>query len=159
LGVLQYWKFRYSLPMSKYRNYTENDIVSAVSNSTSIAEVLKLLNLAPVGGNYATIKKRIAQLGLDTSHFLGKAWMPTGWHFKPFGDLIHPHTIKKRLIEEQGHCCESCGLSAWLEKPIALEMDHIDGDRNNNVKDNLRLLCPNCHAQTKTWRRRKSALA
>jgi uncharacterized membrane protein len=40
---------------------------------------------------------------------------------------------------------------------IPLEMEHIDGDSKNNVRDNLKLLCPNCHAQTPTWRRRKTS--
>jgi hypothetical protein len=61
---------------------------------------------------------------------------------------------KKYLIGERGHKCESCNLSAWLNKPITLELDHIDGDTRNNVKDNLKLLCPNCHSMTSTWRGR-----
>jgi hypothetical protein len=144
--------------MSKYRNYTEQDISDAVSNSTSIAGVLRCLDLVPVGGNYATIKKRIIQLSLDTSHFLGGAWMPKGWHIKAFDNLTDPTAIKKRLIQERGHSCESCQLQQWLYSPIVLEMDHINGHRNDNERDNLRLLCPNCHSQTQTWRRRKSSL-
>jgi hypothetical protein len=58
------------------------------------------------------------------------------------------------LIEERGHRCESCELETWLGKEITLEMDHADGDRKNNVKENLRLLCPNCHSFTHTWRGR-----
>jgi hypothetical protein len=63
---------------------------------------------------------------------------------------------KAVLVKERGHQCESCKLQVWLEQPIMLEMDHIDGDSKNNVKANLKLLCPNCHAQTPTWRRRKN---
>jgi hypothetical protein len=64
---------------------------------------------------------------------------------------------KQVLLQERGHRCESCLLETWMEKPIPLEMEHVDGDSRNNVKDNLKLLCPNCHAQTPTWRRRKGA--
>ena len=60
---------------------------------------------------------------------------------------------KKVLILERGHICESCNLQMWLNKPITLELDHIDGDSFNNVKTNLKLLCPNCHSQTPTWKR------
>ena len=42
----------------------------------------------------------------------------------------------------------------WNEKSITLELDHIDGDRYNNNFDNLRILCPNCHSQTPTFRGR-----
>ena len=67
-----------------------------------------------------------------------------------------PH--KEVLIEERGHRCEECGLEEWMGKPITLELEHTDGDTKNNVKANLKLLCCNCHSQTITWRRRKSAV-
>jgi hypothetical protein len=143
--------------MSKYKNYTDEDICLAVKNSKSIAQVLRLLDLVPVGGNYQTIKQKIATLNLDTSHFTGQAWIPKGSHVKSFDKLTGIVAVKKRLIEERGHKCERCHLSSWNELPLALEMDHIDGNRQDNSRENLRLLCPNCHSQTKTWRRRKMA--
>lgn len=63
---------------------------------------------------------------------------------------------KPVVIREKGYSCEICGISSWLGESITLEMDHIDGDRKNNAIENLRLLCPNCHAQTPTWRGRNS---
>ena len=52
--------------------------------------------------------------------------------------------------------CTTCRLGPeWNGKPLTLELDHIDGDRLNNELSNLRLLCPNCHAQTETSNRRK----
>ena len=67
----------------------------------------------------------------------------------------HRESIKSKLIEERGHCCERCLLKEWLEKPITLELEHENGDRYDNQKQNLKLLCPNCHSYTPTWRRRK----
>lgn len=64
--------------------------------------------------------------------------------------------IKALLFEEQSGKCLHCDLDVWLDKPITLELDHIDGNSSNNVRENVRLLCPNCHAQTPTWRRAKS---
>jgi Zn finger protein HypA/HybF involved in hydrogenase expression len=61
---------------------------------------------------------------------------------------------KKVLIKERGYKCESCGLSEWLGEPIPLELEHCDGDNKNNVKDNLLIICPNCHAKTKFYRGR-----
>ena len=62
--------------------------------------------------------------------------------------------IKERLISEgYKKCeCEKCGLKKWNKKPIPLELEHIDGNGKNNLLNNLKLLCPNCHAQTKTYR-------
>lgn len=63
-------------------------------------------------------------------------------------------TRRKILLEEFGHKCFICYNSKWNNKPIPLELDHIDGYSENNTKENLRLICPNCHAQTKTYKGR-----
>jgi transposase-like protein len=47
--------------------------------------------------------------------------------------------------------CEECGLSEWREKPLSLELHHVNGDGLDNRLENLILLCPNCHSQTDTW--------
>lgn len=47
--------------------------------------------------------------------------------------------------------CSECKISDWNNKPLTLQIDHIDGDRNNNIINNVRWLCPNCHTQTQTW--------
>lgn len=57
--------------------------------------------------------------------------------------------LKKFLIETRGECCEECGqTSTHNNKPLVLQLDHIDGDSDNNYPNNIRLLCPNCHSQT-----------
>jgi hypothetical protein len=61
---------------------------------------------------------------------------------------------KKALIQERGYKCESCNLSEWLHDPIPLELEHKDGNNKNNIKQNLLLLCPNCHAKTEFYRGR-----
>lgn len=62
--------------------------------------------------------------------------------------------LKKRLLAEgiKQNVCEICGISIWQEKPINMELHHIDGDRTNHRLENLILLCPNCHSQTDTFR-------
>lgn len=74
-------------------------------------------------------------------------------NFKADFSLYGKGNHKGYLIFERGYKCEMCLISSWNNKPITLELDHIDGNNRNNVKTNLRLLCPNCHSQTPTWRR------
>lgn len=71
---------------------------------------------------------------------------------KPFEELKGPVAIRKRILELRGHYCSICENTVWMGQPIPLDMDHIDGDHTNNSEDNLRLICPNCHAQTPTYK-------
>lgn len=59
---------------------------------------------------------------------------------------------KREVFKEQGSCCLICGIKDWMGKKLTFELDHIDGDNTNNKRENLRVLCPNCHSQTDTWR-------
>ena len=61
---------------------------------------------------------------------------------------------KAVLLIERGHRCEECKLTSWNEQLIPLELEHSDGDNRNNTRENLKLLCCNCHALTPTWRGR-----
>ena len=72
----------------------------------------------------------------------------------------HPHyqtnKLRLRLIKEgiKDEKCEMCGIEDWMGKRLAFELDHIDGNSNNHLLNNLRILCPNCHSQTETYRAR-----
>lgn len=61
-------------------------------------------------------------------------------------------TLKRYLIDTRGYKCWECGITEWKNKPIGLELEHIDGNSDNNELDNLSLLCPNCHSQTSTYK-------
>lgn len=67
---------------------------------------------------------------------------------------MKPSFRKERIFLEQEGKCNKCHLDKWLEQLITLELEHKDGNTNNNSRDNLELLCPNCHAMTSTWRGR-----
>ena len=64
---------------------------------------------------------------------------------------IPPKVAKKWISENQNHKCLMCGIQEWNNKPITFQFDHIDGNPDNNTKDNIRMLCPNCHSQTDTF--------
>jgi 5-methylcytosine-specific restriction endonuclease McrA len=64
--------------------------------------------------------------------------------------------IKLRLLRAgllKNHCYE-CGLTDWLGEPLTVQIDHINGVRDDHRFQNLRMLCPNCHSQTETYGRR-----
>jgi len=63
-------------------------------------------------------------------------------------------TAKKYLKEMKDNKCEECGISMWQGHDLTLEIDHIDGNSYNNTLENLRLLCPNCHSLTNTYKGR-----
>jgi hypothetical protein len=63
-------------------------------------------------------------------------------------------SLKSRILYEQDCKCNRCGLKEWLGQDIPLELEHKDGNHHNNERDNLEILCPNCHALTDTWRGR-----
>jgi hypothetical protein len=67
------------------------------------------------------------------------------------GEITERVTIRKVLSKIRGYNCECCGLSDWQGKEITLQVDHIDGNAGNNIPDNLRLICPNCHSQTESF--------
>jgi hypothetical protein len=71
---------------------------------------------------------------------------------------VQSNKVRHRLLDEgiKEHKCECCGLTTWLDKPIPLELHHIDGDRTNNTLENFQLLCPNCHAFTDSYRGKNS---
>jgi 5-methylcytosine-specific restriction endonuclease McrA len=69
------------------------------------------------------------------------------------GEVKRTETLRKYLIENTGYFCVRCkNTGEWQGEKLSLEIDHIDGNRNNNVPSNLRFLCPNCHSLTPTWR-------
>jgi hypothetical protein len=63
-----------------------------------------------------------------------------------------PNWVKRYLNEKDGNGCKICGLVEHNHKPLVLECDHIDGNHTNNALSNLRMICPNCHSQTETYK-------
>jgi hypothetical protein len=141
--------------MRKYLNYTDEDIIKYAKEVKTLGALLRALGLRVAGGNYINMRLKLQQLSVDTSHWTGQGWSK-GQQKLDWSDYKRVGHLKKHLIKEKGHACEWCEKETWRGIPITLEVDHIDGNRTNNELDNLRLLCPNCHSQTDTWRGRKN---
>lgn len=145
--------------MKKY-DYNEDRIREAVTKSTTYTEVLEYLGIPSRGGNNATIKRIIDEMGLDVSHFTGRR-VNTVYHKDiPLDDYINggkkikSSKLLAKLIKAglKEHRCESCGIVDWNGNPIVLHLHHCDGNPDNNNLDNLQVLCPNCHSQTDNFK-------
>ncbi|CAL9559819.1 hypothetical protein SUDANB105_04598 [Streptomyces sp. enrichment culture] len=145
--------------------HSEERLRAVVADSHSIRDVVRRLGLDQVGGNQAHIARRIAALGIDTSHFTPpRGPSPRGGARRAglsMGTRDDGRVSGQRLRRELlrlGHeeRCAMCGTGPeWNGRPLTLEVDHVSGEWWDNRPDNLRLLCPNCHAVTDTYRGRK----
>lgn len=157
-------------PKLNVRSWTDKQLEDAYNSSRSVAQVLGKLKLSLAGGNYRTIELRAKELNLSLgAEAYGQAWSKgSRRQNKSLEDMLanpkaQSHYIKLRLIKDEilEAKCSKCGLTEWLGEPAPLELDHINGIHADNRLENLRILCPNCHAQTQTYsgkNRRKQAL-
>ena len=136
---------------------TDEQIIEACKTEMSMSRSCAKLKM-----NYHTFRKRAMNLGVFFVNKSGKGIKKSKENGNVKFDLQdilngkHPHysshKIRIRLIEERikEDKCESCGISnIWNNKPLSMQLDHKDGDHCNHNLDNLQILCPNCHTQTK----------
>ncbi|MFJ4436836.1 HNH endonuclease [Streptomyces sp. NPDC088923] len=145
----------------------EAEVREAVARCTSYADVARALRLPLGGTTHRRVRGAIDRLGLDTSHFTRRPWAaPCPAPASPRAALlrVHPPTAT-RISRDRLHpalqalgrpyACARCGNAGhWDGEPLVLHIDHVNGDWHDNRADNLRYLCPNCHALTETWGRR-----
>jgi len=141
--------------------YTFEVLSEAVANSTSFAGVIRHLGLRQAGGTQTNIIRRVKIFGIDISHFTGSGHTKGKHAYNrltakdilvalPEGAARTKSKHLRRALAEVGVPlkCSLCPIGTeWNGLPITLEIDHIDGDWLNNLQDNVRFLCPNCHSQ------------
>jgi len=137
----------------------ESDLRNAVRGSRSVAGTIRLLGRASVGSNYRAVKREIARLKLDTSHWCGGS--PTACPRIYTAEMalvqngpLPRHRLRQVILRENilPYDCGICGMTPeWNGRPLVLRLDHKNGERNDDRRENLRFLCPNCDSQTPTF--------
>lgn len=146
--------------------YSDEEFVEIVKKCKTMAYAAKQVGMA-----YTSFIRRAKKLncynpnpskkGIKCSEVYGhnSLYIPTEDILAGKYPYYETYKLKLRLINE-GYFKDECSICGWHEKmPGAkytpCELDHIDGNPTNHALSNLRILCPNCHSLTKTYRFRR----
>jgi 5-methylcytosine-specific restriction endonuclease McrA len=137
---------------------TDDEIINAAKSAKTMKDAA-----AGLGLSFTTFARKAKRLGCyypnQGSKGIHKPWLSE--RAIPLNEILdgkHPHVqsykLKHKLYKEslKLNKCEICNIDEWNGKKIECELDHIDGNKTNHNLDNLRILCPNCHSQTDTFR-------
>jgi len=135
----------------------DEEIIKACESELTMSRAASKLKI-----HFNTLKRRAILLGVYKPNQSGKGTNKRHNGSKlPLEEILnglHPHyqtnKLRHRLIKEgiKEEKCEVCGITEWSDKKLSFELDHIDGDRTNHRLENIRIICPNCHSQTETYR-------
>ncbi len=122
----------------------------------SMAEAARSINVP-----FTSFARYAKQWNIYKPNQSGKGLLKSKEYIIPLEEILlglHPtfqsNKLRIRLLDQniKSYMCESCLNTTWKNKPIPLELHHINGIANDHRKENLELLCPNCHAFTDTYR-------
>ena len=134
----------------------DEKIIEACTTSLTMAIACNKVEMP-----FSSFKRRAQSLGVYIPNQGGKG---TYRPLKSLQDVfdgkygMKPSHLKYRLILEgyKKYECEDCGIGdEYNGKALVHELEHINGNNKDNRLENIKILCPNCHSQTPTFRGRK----
>ena len=145
---------------------SKEEFKNLITTSKSIREVLNKAGYKNTSGAmHKKIKERVEKDNLNIDHMVSRFGSSDGKTIPMEQILIESSAyqnisrLKIRLVNENilEYKCVGCGNEGeWLGIPITLQLDHINGVRDDHRIENLRFMCPNCHSQTETFGGRNS---
>lgn len=136
------------------RNFTKEQIAEAVNSTHSVAEAVRYLSCSR-----DTLVRNAKKFGVKLNLNQGGRGVPDEKRSAKTADEAFQKDSKATkgilvywLKQEREWKCECCGLTEWQGKRLPLEVHHINGDRTDQRRENLQILCPNCHSITENWR-------
>lgn len=153
---------------TKFNKKTKEEMEEIVRNASDWLDIITGLGYRSYH-NVPKIKNKLDKMNISYSHIkkeypIDKRTGKYGYSGKAKYDLneiliedsmySNMKWLFQRLKNERGweHKCSVCGLLEWNGKPIPLEIDHINGVHSDNRIENIRAICPNCHAQTHNYK-------
>jgi hypothetical protein len=143
---------------------SKNDMQILVEKSSTFSDILRNLGLSHKGGNCKTLKNVLNFHNISFDHIKQGRNSTSGKNFSlpkvSLDDILIENSsyarvhlkarlIKEGLLENKCYLCNSD--PTWYDKPLVMVLDHINGISDDNRKENLRLLCPNCNSQQQTF--------
>lgn len=146
--------------------YAKENLEKWINDSYSLRDILIKSGRSPVGGgSYDTLKRKFEEYGIDIPIFPkkplekrhGGCGSKRKWKIEEI--LIDKNPVTQKVLREYirfynviEYKCAFCGNNGvWQDRPLVLQLDHINGDNRDNRIENLRYLCPNCHSTTDTF--------
>lgn len=141
----------------KPKDISQEEFVKVCSESRSMAHAA-----ATLGMHYGTFKTYAVKYDCyqpnQSGKGFGKKIQARVWDLEKWNadEVIETtRNVIRRWVQRLNllpHRCNTCGIGEWNGKPIALELNHINGNGWEHRKSNLEWLCPNCHSQTHNFR-------